>query len=196
MINTSKTTTFSNYPQIAGMIPGDHNIEFCGIRETKQVLWLQNGSNHYFNDLPMEHYTTLKRAYLKDHKAVRFLSSVTDHLRRQVELFTYYNWGDVDSTPDMVNGQLTASENFRDKRNCPSLLWESKNINIGNHILTPRQLVIIDLIGNDLPDKAIADALGISHKTLDFHKANLYKAVGVTTKTALLKLSLQHKIIK
>lgn len=195
MINTSKTTTFNKTPQIAGMLPGDSNIEFGGIRETKQVLWLQNGTNHYFNDLPMVYFNMLKSAYLKDHKAVRFLESVTDSLRRQVELYTYYRYGDLDSTPDIMNGQLMPSENFRDKRNCPSLLWASKNINIGNHVLTPRQLVIIDLVGNDLPDKAIADAIGISHKTLDFHKSNLYKALGVTTKTALLKLAIQHKII-
>ena len=195
MINSNKVTNFSPYPQIAGVMPNDSNVEFIGIRKTKQVFWMQNGSNHYFCDLPIEHYTLLKNAYLKDHKAVRFLSGVTDHLNQQVELYTYYMYGEIDSTPDISNGKLAASENFRDIRNCPSLLWNSKNINIGNHILTPRQLVIVDLIGNNLPDKAIAGVLGISHKTLDFHKANLFKALGISTKMELLKLSIQHKII-
>lgn len=197
MINKSEITNFSPYPQIAGVMPNDSSIEFIGIRKTKQVLWMQNGSNHYFCDLPIEHYTLLKNAYLKDHKAVRFLSGVTDHLNQQVELYTYYMYGEVDSTPDISNGKLAPSENFRDTRNCPSLLWNSKNINIGNHILTPRQLVIVDcMLIQDLPDKAIASVLGISHKTLDFHKANLFKSVGVKNKTMLLKVCIHHKVVR
>ena len=195
MINKSEITNFNPNPQIAGVMPYDSNIEFIGIRKSKQVLWMQNGSNHYFCDLPSEYFNVLKRAYLKDHKAIRFLSGVTDHLSRQVELYTYYMYGEVDATPDLSNGKLSSSENFRDTRNCPSLLWNSKNINIGSHILTPRQLIIVDLIGANLPDKAIASVLGVSHKTLDFHKSKLFKAVGVTTKLELLKLAMKYKII-
>ena len=193
----TKTTEFIHpNPQIAGLMPNDSGIEFGAFPKTKQVYWLQNGCNHYFSDLPIQHYNLLKNAYLKDHKAVRFLSGVTDHLARQVELFTYYMYGALDATPDIDKfGNLAASENFRDTRNCPSLFWNSKNINIGSHILTPRQLVIIDLIGNNLPDKAIASFLGVSHKTLDFHKHKLFKAVGVFTKMELLKLSMQYKIV-
>lgn len=195
MINRDKITNFNTFPQIAGVMPNDSNIEFIGVRKTKRVLWMQNGGTHYFCDLPLEYYTLLKNAYLKDHKAVLFLSGVTDKLSQQVELYTYYMYGELDATPDISQGKLSDSENFRDISNCPSLLWNSKNINIGNHILTPRQLIIVDLIGNNLPDKAIADVLGISQKTLDFHKTNLFKAVGVTTKMELLKLSINHKII-
>ncbi|WP_044403373.1 LuxR C-terminal-related transcriptional regulator [Lacinutrix sp. Hel_I_90] len=195
MINTGKFTTLNQTAQIAGVMPSDNNIEFIGVRKTKEVLWLQNGTNHYFSDLPLQYFQLLKSAYLKDHKAIRFLSSITECLKRQIELYTYYMYGDVDTTPDISEGRLSPSENFRDTKNCPSLLWNSKNINIATHVLTPRQLVIVDLIGKDLPDKAIAATLGISHKTLDFHKCNLYKAVGVNTKTALLKMSIQYKVI-
>ena len=195
MINNSEITNFSPYPQIAGVMPNDSNIEFIGIRKTKQVLWMQNGSNHYFCDLPIEHYTLLKNAYLKDHKAVRFLSGVTDHINQQVELYTYYMYGEVDSTPDISNGKLAPSENFRDTRNCPSLLWNSKNINIGSHILTPRQLLIIDLMHKGLTDKQIAVALGIAHKTIDNHKQKLFKALNVPSKYDVLILAFQYKII-
>jgi DNA-binding CsgD family transcriptional regulator len=195
MINNSEVTNFSTSPQIAGVMPNDSNIEFIGVRKTKQVLWLQNGNNHYFTDLPIEHYNLLKSKYLKDHKAVRFLKNTTDHLVQQVELYTYYMYGDVDSTPDISNGILSPSENFRDTQNCPSLLWDSKNINIGKHILSPRQIVIIDLIATNIPDKTIASILGISHKTLDFHKSKLFKVVGVTTKLDLLKIAMKYKIV-
>ena len=53
MINSSKITTFNDVPQIAGVMPGDNNVEFVGVRKTKQVLWIQNGSTRYFADLPV-----------------------------------------------------------------------------------------------------------------------------------------------
>ena len=196
MINTNKITNFSPYPQIAGVMPNDSNIEFIGVRKTKQVLWMQNGNNHYFSDLPLQYYKLLKNAYLKDHKAIEFLSQVTPELRKQVELYTYYMYGDVDSTPDIFNGELAPSENFRDSQDCPSLLWNSKNINIGPHILSPRQLLIVDcILLKNLPDKAIASVMGISHKTLDFHKSKLFTLIGVKNKMALQKLALKHKVI-
>lgn len=195
MINTHKSNAFLPTPQIAGVMPGDTNIEFVGVRKTKQVIWLQHGNSHYFSDLPIQFFELLKKAYLKDHKAKRFLQEVTDELARQIELFTYYMYGEIDSTPDIANGKLSPSENFRDTKNCPSLLWNSKNINIGSYVLAPRQLIIVDLIAKDLPYKAIATILGISIKTLDFHINKLYKGVGVNTKTGLLLTAVQHKII-
>lgn len=196
MINSDQSTTFSPDPQIAGLFPSDNSIEFVGNRVNKTTMWLQNGSIHYFSDLPADAYELVKNDYLKHHKAKAFLQEVSDHLPRQVELYAYYMWGDLDSTPDIKDGKLSNSENFRDKIDCPSLRWNSKNINIGDHILTPRQLVIVDLIGKNLPDKAIASSLGVSQKTLDFHKAKLFKSVGVNTKMDLLKLSIKHKIVK
>jgi len=195
MINSNKSTHFTPSAQIAGVMPGDSNIEFVGIRKTKEVLWLQSGNNHYFKDLPTEHFELLKEAYQQDEKAVAFISEISSNTYRQVELYTYYMYGELDSSADIENGQLAKSENFRDKSDCPSLLWNSKEITIGDHTLTPRQILIIDLIGTDLPDKAIADTLGISTKTLDFHKSNLYQAVGVQTKVALMKVAMQHKVI-
>lgn len=195
MINTSKTNNYPAFMQVAGVLPSDSNIEFIGVRETKQVIWLQNGCSHYFYDLPIKYFNLLKKAYLKDHKAQRFLTEVADDLSRQIELFTYYVWGELDNEPDIKDGKLSSSENFRDHQNCPSLLWNSKNINIGSHVLTPRQLVIIDLMAKDLPDKSIAQILGIAHKTLDNHKQKLFKALGVNTKYAVLKLSYQNKIV-
>ena len=194
MINSSKITNFSPHLQIAGLMPNDSSIEFVGVRQSQKVMWLQNGTNHYFSDLPLEFYTLLKEAYLTDHKAVDFLSQVAENLKTQVELYTYYMYGALDSTPDIKNGVLGPSENFRHSRNCPSLLWESKNMNIGAHIFTPRQIVIVDLISDNLPDKAIAAALGITIKTLDSHKSRLFRALRVTTKTELLHLSILYKI--
>lgn len=195
MINTSKNT--GNFPtaQIAGIMPNDPNIEFMAVRMSMQVLWLQNGRANYFSDLPMQYFLLLKAAYLRDHNAQQFLNDVTDEPTRRIELYTYYMYGELNGTPDIIDGQLAASENFRHSINCPSLLWETKTMRIGDHTLTPRQLTIIDLIGKDYPNKTIADKLGIALSTYDFHATNLFNAVGVTNKTALLQKAYQHKIL-
>lgn len=195
MINANKTTELTPKPQIAGVMPNDSNIEFIGIRETKTVLWLQNGCSRYFQDLPEAHYLLLKEAYEADKIAVGFLSQIAASEKRQVELFTYYMYGSIDNKPDIANLILSVSENFRDSQSCPSLKWESKRITIGDFELNARQLFIIDAISDDQPDKVIADMLGISQTTLDFHKKNLFEATGVHTKTALLKKAIQNKII-
>lgn len=197
MINSNKSNALNELLQIAGILPNDNSIEFyAGDHKTKSVLWFQNGTSRYFTDIPLEYYQLLEKAMLNDQKAYQFLSSATDIQHKKVELYTYYMYGDLDSTPDIKNGVLSSSENFRDTRDCPSQLWDSKNITIGAHILTPRQLLIIDMIHDDLQDKMIAYSLGITLSTLDSHKRKLYSALGIDNKTALISMAYKYKVIK
>lgn len=193
--NYSKTTKTIINPPIAGLFPGDNNIEFVGNKETKKVLWLQNGSNHYFTDLPTQYFSLLKTEYLKDLKAVEFISQIHKKLADQVELYTYYMYGDLDNTPDIENGVLSASENFRDKRNCPSLRWNAKQITIDNYILTPRDIVMIDMMADDYIDAAIADAIKVSHSYFDQLKRNLFNYTNTHSKPALLLKAKDQKVI-
>lgn len=195
MINTCKTNKKTTSPQIAGLFPGDNSIEFVGNRETKQVLWLQNGSNHYFTDLPAEYYNLLKAEYFKSPEAIKFCAAIHKKVRNQVELFTYYMYGDLDNTPDILNGVLSASENFRDKRNCPSLVWNKKQLTIDNYILTPRDIVMIDMMAEDFIDAAIADAVNISQSYYDQLKRNLFTYTNTHSKTSLVLKAKDQKVI-
>lgn len=194
--NLGKFNNISALEQIiAGVMPYDSNVEFHGIRKTKEVLWLQNGTNHYFSDLPIQYIDLVKEKYLQSPKAIEFLSKVTSSFPRQLELFTYYMWGDLDTTPDICNGKLSESENFRDKVNCPSLLWNCKKITIDGYQLNEREIYIVDMISDDMPDKEIARSLGISHSYLNDIKASLFRKVGVQTKVAFLKKAIQQLVI-
>lgn len=195
MINTNKSNQNQVTPQIAGLFPADDNIEFAGIRETKKVLWLQNGSAHYFQDLPFKYYELLKSAYFACPEAVDFCAYIHKKIKDQVELFTYYMWGDIDETPDITNGKLSESENFRDKQNCPSLLWNAKNITVDRYILTPRDLLMIDLMAKDYKDAVIADAIKVSHSYYDQLKRNLFTYTNTQTKTALVLKAKDQKVI-
>ncbi len=189
------TTNLLNNQIVAGVLPSDSNIEFLGIKENKQVLWLQNGSNHYFDDLPLQYFNLLKEAYKKDAEAQQFLEGVTHSFRRQLELYTYYMYGALDCTPDIENGVLSPSENFRHSTNCPSLRWRNKNITVNGIELTKKELFITDMYNEDIPDKAIWSSLGISESYFNQIKQKMYSKAGVRTKPSYIKKVIKEQII-
>jgi DNA-binding CsgD family transcriptional regulator len=194
MINNNEITEIKPAKQIAGLLPNDINIEFFGIRESKKVLYLQAGCTHYFNDLPMIYYNLIKSRYLKDHNAVAYISKIHEELKDQVELYTYYIYGDLNILPDIKNGVLSASENFRDQKNCPSLAW-NKTMNIGSYILTNRDLQMIDMMAADYIDTAIAAEINVSNSHCDALKRNLFKNTNTHSKTALVLKAKSYKVI-
>ena len=104
-------------------------------------------------------------------------------------------YGEVDGTPDISNGKLSESENFRSKRDCPSLLWNKKYINIEDYILSKRELMMIDLMADGYPDKSICDAIGISHSYYDELKRKLFKSTNTDSKPSLLLKAKIYKVI-
>lgn len=76
---------------------------------------------------------------------------------------------------DAVETQGMASEGFTDK-------------------LTSRQVEVLSLLSNGYPTKAIAEKLGISVKTVEFHKSNIVQKLGLHTTSELTKYALTHGI--
>lgn len=179
---------------IAGITTKDDSIEFFGIQKTRRVMFLQNGIRYNFRELSPKYYALLQKAYKKDLVAVHFIKKITKSIVEQVELYTYYCYGALDHTPDILHGVLQPAENFRDRLDCPSLSFQSKKITIGGKELTLRELEIIDLVAQDYPDKLIADHLGIAVATLNTQKSNLFKKVNVQTKTALMMRAMNEQI--
>ncbi|PCH99425.1 MAG: hypothetical protein COB81_11230 [Flavobacteriaceae bacterium] len=194
MINIDKITKKPLAVQVAGLNPSDDNIEFIGIPATQQVFWMRNGNSLPFECLPLTIFQNCQEQYLNDEIALKELSALPISQDRQVEMYIYHLYGDVDATPDIIDGVLQPSENFRDTPNCSSIQWKSKWITIDGVVMTPRDLTIIDCIKNDLPNKAIAAKLGITPSTLDFHIRNLFKKVNVPTRTALIVKALNQHV--
>ena len=183
----------------SGVALNDHNIEFVGVKPTKSVIWLQCGNSHSFDNLPTTIYIALRDLLSTDIAAVKYLSDNypehLDNLPRLVELYTYYMYGDLDYTPDVIDGVLQPCENFRDTSDCPSLNFTNKYIDIDGVHLSKRDLVIIDDCIAGLPDKMIAHKLNIAHSTFDFHKRNLLKKIGADSKTDLIVKSFNNKVV-
>lgn len=62
--------------------------------------------------------------------------------------------------------------------------------------LTPRQRDILQLAAEGFSNKGIAKTLSVSLKTVEFHKANLKKRLGVQTTAGLTKYALKRKLIR
>lgn len=187
--------------KIAGLLPKDDRIEFAGIHETKEVLWMRNGNVHRWEDLPNDLYGEIWKVYHKDKGARAELQQPGVSLDRQIELYIYYMYGDIDSTPDMVNGKLQPSENFRCTENCISLGFDNKTIDIDGVELTAREIKIVDMIKADMPDKAIAAELpnrngkkGISIPTYNIHKRNLFHKIRAKSRVETVVKSLNAGI--
>lgn len=196
-----KSTNYTPSKQAisAGLALNDNNIEFVGNKETKKVIWLRNGNAHAFKNLPGEIYSKLKAAYLSDPEAVRAIQLFYPNLideTAQVELYTYYVYGDLDSTADIINNELQPSENFRDGDDCISLAFNSKNIDFNGIPLKNRQIKMIDAWSKGVPDKTIAsDILHIAQTTYDFHKSKLFKILQVQSKPEAVSVAYKHHIL-
>ena len=58
--------------------------------------------------------------------------------------------------------------------------------------LTSREIEILRLIGDGLQNKGIAKTLGISAKTVEFHKTQIYAKIGVTGAVGAVRFAIRE----
>jgi ATP/maltotriose-dependent transcriptional regulator MalT len=61
--------------------------------------------------------------------------------------------------------------------------------------LTPRELEVVTLLTEGLPNKAIAERLGISDQTVKFHVASIYGKLGASNRTDAVRRALRLGIV-
>jgi len=61
--------------------------------------------------------------------------------------------------------------------------------------LTPRELEVLKLVAGGLTNQAIADQLGLSRKTVDVHRSNLMRKLGLHDVTEVVKYALRRGLI-
>jgi DNA-binding NarL/FixJ family response regulator len=64
-----------------------------------------------------------------------------------------------------------------------------------DELLTPRQTEILRLVANGRTTKEIGRTLGISPKTVEFHRARLMQRIGVHDVTGLTRYAVQHGLV-
>ena len=74
------------------------------------------------------------------------------------------------------------------------LLAETGAINLKNHLnLTDREHEVFTLLLKDMSPKEIAGTLEVSYHTVDFHRKNLYRKLGIQSRAELFTLYLPSK---
>jgi len=76
------------------------------------------------------------------------------------------------------------------------LLAASKRSKKSSDVLTMRQREVLQLIAEGHSNKAIAEILSVSGKTVEFHKAKLKKRLGLRTQAELTRFALKHHIVE
>jgi DNA-binding NarL/FixJ family response regulator len=74
-----------------------------------------------------------------------------------------------------------------------TLTPESSTPSLGR--LTPRQRVVLQLVAEGRSGKEIAARLGLSPKTVEFHKSNIMRALGLRTTADLVKYAVRHGLV-
>lgn len=61
--------------------------------------------------------------------------------------------------------------------------------------LTPRELQVLELVADGLPNKAIAAALGVSDETVKFHLTSVFGKLGASNRTDAVRLALRRGLV-
>ena len=194
----NKTNQPAQIPQalIAGMdLTNPNDVEFFGIKKNKTVQFLQAGHVHYFLDLAPKFYVLLFNKLYSDKAALQYFSEFDIPMKRKVELYTYYLFGSLDHTLDIIDGVLQDCENFRDTTFCPSLAFDHKDVKLNGAPLKRRDLIIIEMSAKGYTDEAIAQELNIKIPTLDCHKKALFVKTDTACKLDLVSQSFKQYII-
>ena len=94
----------------------------------------------------------------------------------------------------MTDGRYVSPEVATDVRESIEHPWSNPE---GYHVqLTARQREVLRMLANGIPVKTIAVRMGISEKTVEFHKAGIVKKLGLKTASDLTRFALARGLTK
>lgn len=111
------------------------------------------------------------------------------------EYFTQWlicNFGGEDHTPDLLLSSKTFYKEYWDcgvKETCPAFGKGCRKD------LTPRQFEILQLFREGLPDKLIAEKLGITENTVREHRRNIFSKFSSRNKQEAIRSAASNSII-
>jgi DNA-binding CsgD family transcriptional regulator len=124
---------------------------------------------------------------------------ITDKDER-IEKYAYCKNGGFDHLPDYDDAGNHNPEYF----NCP--LREVCNpqaqkhlcgyFKVGSSFLHPKELEVIKLIAEDLPNKQIADIQGVSINTIETHRTSILRKIGADSKQGIVRFAVEKGILK
>ena len=74
--------------------------------------------------------------------------------------------------------------------------WPIRQVIPRNRVLTDREREVLKLLAEGRTVRSAADILGVSAKTVDAHKFNLMRKLGIHNKAELVMWAIQKKVVK
>lgn len=186
---------------LAGILTKDNSIEALAVPSTRFVVFYQNGKPLTLELLPVKLYRKIKENMQQNRVAYLDLQKRFSTEKEQMQEYIFCMWGQSDHDSDfkLINGswELSTPENFTCNKGikCHCKNWKGKASRILGVELTSRDLLIIRHFFLDNPDKQIAISMGIALSTYNTHKKHLFTKLGASTKSNVLALALQYKVI-
>jgi DNA-binding NarL/FixJ family response regulator len=98
----------------------------------------------------------------------------------------------LEAVREVMAGRYFLSPELRDKY--PGV--EASSSEPFGSVLTPRQREVLQLIAEGKTAKEMAQILGISAKTVEFHKAGVMDALGLRTTAELTRYAMEHGFVQ
>ena len=97
---------------------------------------------------------------------------------------------------EMVRKIHFAQNNLKEMPRKPASEWPAQTTSSRSRGLTSREQEVLTLLAEGRTVRSTADALGLSVKTVDAHKFNLMRKLGIHNKTELVMWAIQKRLIK
>lgn len=174
----------------------DPNMEIFAFEG--ELHFIKNGRNHSIDQLDVSDLAVFRHLLDNDSKALNCIEEmgIIDPIL-QIRQYLFCNFGSFDERADLTPDGVTIKEYWDcgKRGSCP---FEGKLCSLPCGMfgqLTPREIDVIKLIGQDLPDKIIADRLGISFYTVCVHRLNIERKLDVHTKVGIVIWAKEKGII-
>ena len=104
-----------------------------------------------------------------------------------------------DSAPEVVAEFDTIAEARRSGVGADAILMAAQEAAADDALspeaLTPREVQVLELVGEGLPNKSIAERLGISDQTVKFHIASISGKLGAANRTDAVRRAVRRGLI-
>ncbi len=100
----------------------------------------------------------------------------------------------ISAVQAVVNGLIVIDPRVAD---IAGLRWSGRQVPLdpADDLLTPRELEVLRLVANGLPNKTIAHELGISEHTVKFHVGSILTKFGAASRTEAVTLATRRGLL-
>jgi DNA-binding CsgD family transcriptional regulator len=160
----------------------DSNIE---IFHGQYDAFIQDGIVKPIRLLPKEVHKMLLTEMLSNKKGMAVLKKWFSSVPEMLIQYIRCNYGSFDNVPDF-NGSLN-----KESWDCGLKCHCAGFGKVCQAIVTAREIQVLKEIASDSPDKWVAAKLGISQNTLACHKRNIYRKLGVHSKSGATQIAMR-----